>query len=164
MNFIATYPSCSYTYKYNAGNAGFYWFKNTGTNYIAPQFEGTHISAISGAISGINYAELSGITSFSGGSGAIILVPDPLLLGIEDFENNIKFNIYPNPTNGLLNIKTSFDGNFLIINQLGQIVHSFKASSNIENIINIENLTNGIYFIKGINDTKVKSQKLIIKK
>lgn len=165
INFMATYPSCGYSYKYNAGNLGFYWFKNSGTNYIAPQFDGIyHIAAGIGTISGINYAELQGITSFSGGSGAIILVPDASLLGTEDFENISKFSIYPNPTSGLLNINTSFDGNFIIINQLGQIVHSFKATSNIENIINVENLSDGVYYVKGINGTKVNSQKLIIRK
>ena len=165
INFMSTYPSCGYSYKYNAGNLGFYWFKNSGTNYIAPQFDGIyHIAAGLGTISGINYAELQGITSFSGGSGAIILVPDASLLGTEDFENITKFSIYPNPTSGLLNINTSFDGQFIIVNQLGQIVHSFKATSNIENVINVENLTNGIYFIKEINETLINSQKLIIKK
>jgi hypothetical protein len=86
------------------------------------------------------------------------------VLGSEDFENITKFSIYPNPTSGLLNINTSFDGQFIIVNQLGQIVHSFKATSNIENVINVENLANGIYFVKEINETLINSQKLIIKK
>jgi hypothetical protein len=86
------------------------------------------------------------------------------VLGSEDFENITKFSIYPNPTSGLLNINTSFDGQFIIVNQLGQIVHSFKATSTVENVINVENLTNGIYFIKEINETLINSQKLIIKK
>jgi hypothetical protein len=86
------------------------------------------------------------------------------VLGAEDFENVTKFSIYPNPTSGLLNINTSFDGQFIIVNQLGQIVHSFKANSNVENVINVENLTNGIYFVKGINETQTNSRKLIIKK
>ena len=85
-------------------------------------------------------------------------------LDIESFENVTKFIIYPNPANGLLNINSSFDGDFVIVNQLGQTVHSFKVNSNIENTINVDNLADGIYFIKGISDTKVKSQKLIIKK
>ena len=78
-NHIATNPSCMYIYKYSVPN-GFYWFKNIGTDYVAPTFdEPTHLVATNNSINGINYAEIGGITSFSGGSGAIALSPDPSL-------------------------------------------------------------------------------------
>jgi PKD repeat protein len=79
-NWITTYPTCSYTYKYPTP-LGFYWFKNTGSNYTAPDYDGIlpHLAGTVNTVSGINYTELAGITSFSGGSGAIILIPDPLL-------------------------------------------------------------------------------------
>ena len=76
--WMATYPACSYTYKY-ANPLGFYWFKNTGTNYTAPDYDGLQLTSSGGAASGINYGEFSGVMSFSGGSGGITLVPDPLL-------------------------------------------------------------------------------------
>ncbi|WP_445457405.1 beta strand repeat-containing protein [Flavobacterium sp. HNIBRBA15423] len=85
-------------------------------------------------------------------------------LGTSTFENKLQFAIYPNPTSGLLNIDTNFDGEFLIVNQLGQTVKTFKVNSNIENIINVENLADGIYYIKGTNGTQISSQNLIIKK
>jgi len=76
---MATYPSCGYTYKY-PNPLGFYWFKNTGANYTAPDYDGTQLpGAVSATGSGINYTEMTGVTSFSGGSGAVIVVPDPLL-------------------------------------------------------------------------------------
>jgi hypothetical protein len=78
-NWMSTYGSCSYTYKYANPN-GFYWFKNAGTNYAAPQWDGTHYAGPGGMAGGTtNYVELTGVTSFSGGSGAVILIPDPLL-------------------------------------------------------------------------------------
>ena len=70
-------------------------------------------------------------------------------LDIKSFDNKVTFVIYPNPTNGLLNIDSNFDGEFIIANQLGQTVKTFKVNSNIENIITIENLADGVYFIKG---------------
>lgn len=73
-NWMATYPDCGYGYKYATPN-GFYWFKNTGSNYTAPDYDGTHYPATISSVSGINYAQWTGITSFSGGSGAIILEP-----------------------------------------------------------------------------------------
>ena len=78
-NFMSSYPACAYNYKYLNQN-GFYWFKNTGTNYIAPAFDGLQLSGTNGTTSNaINYDEITGINSFSGGSGAIILVPDVFL-------------------------------------------------------------------------------------
>jgi len=75
-----------------------------------------------------------------------------------------QFMIYPNPTSGLLYINTNFDGEFLIVNQLGQTIKTFKVSANLENNINVENFADGIYYIKGTNGTKISCQKLIIKK
>lgn len=80
INHMATYPACGYTYKY-ANPQGFYWFKNVGSNYTAPMYDGTHLTstATNTTFNGINYDELTGIASFSGGAGAVILIPDPLL-------------------------------------------------------------------------------------
>lgn len=73
--WIAAYPSCSYTYKY-ATPMGFYWFKNAGSNYTAPDYDGLHIPGTAGTtVNATNYAQITGITSFSGGTGAVILVP-----------------------------------------------------------------------------------------
>ncbi|CAM3976104.1 hypothetical protein FLCU109888_12060 [Flavobacterium cucumis] len=85
-------------------------------------------------------------------------------LGTGTFENKFQFVIYPNPNSGLLNIDSNFDGEFLIVNQLGQTVKTFKVNSSIENSINVESLADGIYYIKGTNGTQISSQKLIIKK
>ncbi len=72
---IAAYLSCGYSYKYATPN-GFYWFKNVGSNYVAPQYDGTHFTATTATTSsGINYSEWAGVTNFSGGSGAVILIP-----------------------------------------------------------------------------------------
>ncbi len=74
VNWMATYAACGYTYKYPVP-LGFYWFKNIGSNYVAPMYDATHYGAtIATTANGINYSEWSGITSFSGGSGAVILV------------------------------------------------------------------------------------------
>ena len=86
------------------------------------------------------------------------------VLGRDTFEDSIKFTIYPNPSNGYINIKSDIDGQFIIVNQLGQIVKSFNVISNTENRIIVDNLADGIYFVKGINGTKISTKKMIIKK
>ena len=79
LNHMATYPACGYSYKY-ALPMGSYFFKNTGSQYTAPDFDGLHLPTTTGVTpNGINYAELSGITNFSGGSLGLILIPNTLL-------------------------------------------------------------------------------------
>lgn len=86
-------------------------------------------------------------------------------LSNESFVFNKSFVLYPNPNNGaMVNIKSDFDGDFQVINQLGQMVTSFKVSSNIVNSYNFNSLSDGIYFVKGTNESKVITQKMIIKK
>jgi hypothetical protein len=93
-NWMATYPGCGYNYKY-ATALGFYWFKNTGSNYTAPDFDGLQLTASAGVTAnGINYSEMTGVTSFSGGSGAIILSPS-ILLPVDwlSFDGETKANV-----------------------------------------------------------------------
>lgn len=85
-------------------------------------------------------------------------------LSNESFSLNKSFVMYPNPNNGNVNIKSDFDGDFQVINQLGQTVNTFKINSNTINSINLNSLSDGIYFVKGTSGTKVITQKLIIKK
>ena len=80
--WMANYVFCSYDYKYPS--EPFYWFKNTASNYTAPDYDGDHYSAtVSSTASGINYSEWNNISSFSGGSGAIILLPSITPLPVE---------------------------------------------------------------------------------
>ncbi len=68
--------------------------------------------------------------------------------------NNI--NIYPNPAKNVLNIELAIENNETLIevsNALGQIVLTQKLNNN-KNVIDIANLTTGIYFIKANNTTK----------
>ncbi|WP_334113733.1 T9SS type A sorting domain-containing protein, partial [Paucihalobacter sp.] len=85
-------------------------------------------------------------------------------LSIDDIENTSHFLMYPNPANDLLYINTDFEGSFMIINQIGQIVQKFKVQSNILNVINVKNLADGVYYIKGESELSNRFKKLIIKK
>jgi hypothetical protein len=77
QNWAATYPACGYSYKYNPLSNGWFWFKNTSGTYVAPQFEQLLLAGGANGVAGTaNYSVITGVTSFSGGSGAVILVPD----------------------------------------------------------------------------------------
>lgn len=85
-------------------------------------------------------------------------------LGINDFGLVSKFNLYPNPNSGMININSDTKGDILIVNQLGQVVKAFSIEANVINKINVEELNEGTYFVKGTNGTNINTQKLVIKK
>ena len=70
---------------------------------------------------------------------------------------NIKNNV-------IINIVNPHEGSYVIIDQLGKTIKSFDLYENIVNTLNLENLPEGTYFIKSSSDSKIKSQKFIIKK
>lgn len=105
-NHITNNSACNYSHTYSNPN-GFYWFKNTGTAYTAPLFDQpTKLSGSTGNIDGTHYAEITGITSFSGGSGAIRLSPSgnlPIELSSFKGWNNGSYNTIQWTTKSELN-------------------------------------------------------------
>ena len=78
--------------------------------------------------------------------------------------NNIE--IYPNPTFGSFNIKINnnelTDCKAIIYNTDGKLIKEITLNNNV-NLIDISNLTKGIYFVKVINNKSIKTTKLILK-
>lgn len=73
-----------------------------------------------------------------------------------------RFNIYPNPTAGILNI--SLDDNLsleqvIIYNSLGHVVFGGNKRN-----FDVNNLANGVYFLEVITDYGRATKKLIVKK
>jgi PKD repeat protein len=86
------------------------------------------------------------------------------VLGISNFEKDNEFVVYPNPSSGIVNFKSDFDGDFRILNQLGQTVKTFKVRSDSDNVVNLEKLNEGVYYIHGKRGNKAINRKVIIKK
>ena len=78
--------------------------------------------------------------------------------------------IFPNPTNGELNIDlTSFLDSSLIINvfnSVGQLIFERKLEANHEIIESIElsNLASGIYYLKIKNETSLMESTVVLTK
>jgi len=85
-------------------------------------------------------------------------------LGVLD--NNLnKFQIYPNPTNKILNIEienTTFN-NIELFDIYGKLIQTFEVNDTAKTI-NIEHLNSGIYFIQISNNKGNKITKKLIKK
>lgn len=107
------------------------------------------------------------ITPLTSGSASLLAVANTVGIKQNGKLNNMIF-IFPNPTNGILNIQlqnvqSSINNLQLsITNTLGQIL----LTTNILNQttqINIQNLSNGIYFVKVLEGEKVIGVQKIIK-
>lgn len=84
---------------------------------------------------------------------------------VKETNNDLNFNVYPNPAKGILNIEHQnlLDGKIIITNQFGQIVKEV-TSNDANTTINLsEGLTSGVYHLTVfITCEKVWSTKLII--
>ncbi len=81
---------------------------------------------------------------------------------------NINFRnatIYPNPSNGLFNICTSEqikNGSIEIYNSMGELIY-LKETSDQQNLIDLKDHVNGLYFVKVIRDGEVIGMEKIVK-
>jgi len=87
-------------------------------------------------------------------------------VSIQEKENIKKVNIYPNPTNGMINIDLSnndlTNGSIAIINLLGEIIYYKKISTSKINV-DIGNYPAGVYLVKFSNNSSNKVFKVIKK-
>ncbi|HNP31704.1 MAG TPA: T9SS-dependent M36 family metallopeptidase [Flavobacterium sp.] len=87
-------------------------------------------------------------------------------LGATYFDNNDMLRIYPNPTNGFINVRiNNYVGkvNFRIVDINGRIVSEFKNQDfNVEKTLDLNNLQSGVYVLK-INGDNVNFTEKIIK-
>lgn len=72
-----------------------------------------------------------------------------------------RFNAYPNPTSGQLNITANSAYTLEIINAAGQIL--FKTAIDGDAILDLSKLENGVYFMKASSEKGLFIEKLIIK-
>ncbi len=87
-------------------------------------------------------------------------VTTTVVLGHDSFDN-ANFNLYPNPTSGVITLQNSKDiTEVSILNLLGQTVLNQKPNST-ETTIDLSNFPSATYFIKVISEEKIKMVKVI---
>jgi serine protease AprX len=85
------------------------------------------------------------------------------LLNTNDFLSDDSFSVYPNPMQNILQVNVNEEnskGTIQIINALGQVVLQKEYQNTNEAFINVENLSNAMYFIKIISN-KIFQQKIV---
>ena len=77
--------------------------------------------------------------------------------------NNDVFTLYPNPANNSFKIDTNFDANFSveIFDVTGRLCKTFN-NINANTIVEVSNLTNGVYYVNLQHNNKIYIKKIII--
>ena len=70
-------------------------------------------------------------------------------------------SIYPNPTNGILNIKNAENSNIAIYNLLGELLISKKCNSAFSTI-NVSGLAEGTYIVKVVSEKNITTKKISV--
>lgn len=97
-------------------------------------------------------------------AGGNLLALPSVPLSVSEFDTTV-VSMYPNPTNGILNIEVSgvdlVQYSFIITDMLGRIVSNQDSIKN--NTIVVDNLNNGVYILTLLNNNKVLSSHKFVK-
>ena len=83
------------------------------------------------------------------------------LVSIDNFEV-LEANIYPNPTSNIITIQTKPGASYTLTNLQGQVIKEGKLSD-ATSYVDISDIQSGTYFIRVMNDGKVRTEKVMVK-
>jgi len=83
-------------------------------------------------------------------------------VGIDELQK-VELNVYPNPAQNNLQIQSEMSGlsNIIIFDAVGRVVKNERANINGNYVLNINDLSNGIYTVQISNDTEIAMVKFI---
>jgi hypothetical protein len=97
------------------------------------------------------------------------LVVSVIFDGLEGVDNPtaLKFGLYPNPSNGFMNIsfsKTIHQVDIKVIDMQGRIVFSLNNTSSLNESLDLNHLNSGTYFVSVSSDEGFAKTKILIQK
>jgi len=81
-------------------------------------------------------------------------------VGISNTAEALDFNIYPNPTNGVLHIEVDGNSKVSIINAIGQTTNTVEINGH--STLDLTDNASGVYFIKISSENKVATKRIIV--
>ncbi len=85
-------------------------------------------------------------------------------LGIDDFEDNSNFTLYPNPTSSILNIEIQniiSNGTLEIYDMLGKQIFNQTITSNNLSQIDVSSYNSGLYLIKISSENSAETKRFV---
>ena len=132
----------------------YYW--NDGNDNYQRTFSGSDL--------GFGEHQFSLFASYNGCTDSDTTIINVLdAINVNKIDNNINFNIYPNPANSSINVETNSNASIEIIDSKGAKIFNstlVKGSNNID----IKTFNEGVYFVKLISNDKVSVQRLVIER
>ncbi len=134
--------------------------KLVGTGAIGQAFQGMSVS-----LSADGNTVIVGGDGDNSLTGASYIFASSITTGIDEvvtIKNQLA--IFPNPNNGRFTIQSANEGDYSIVNTFGEIIQRLKLHASNNYTMNIENLSNGIYFFVGFNNNQMSEQKMVVTK
>jgi|GEM_PF-1327991 len=129
---------------------------NGGVSYLwSNSLSGSLISV--NPINTTNYG-VTGITSEGCSKTTSVTVNVSDCTGIEQEKLNNEIRVYPNPTTGILNIEG--EGRIELYNSIGKLIY-FGQCEAIKTTVDMSNYSDGVYFIKLINNGNCLTKRVI---
>ncbi|MCX6232087.1 MAG: SBBP repeat-containing protein [Bacteroidetes bacterium] len=171
---LSIHNGSSFVAKYD-GNGNLIWAVNFSNDTTGSDADVTlNLDAFGNIIS---TGTFHGIGDFDPGSGIFNLTSnsaeDVFIHKLHQYSttsvNNLmhtqnSLSVYPNPSNGSFFIETKNGGNYIIVDEMGQILRSFTVNVRTSYKISITGLPDGIYFVLGYNKSKFETRKIIVQK
>jgi hypothetical protein len=129
----------------NQGSAAYQWIDCDNSNLPIGGATNQSYTATSNG----NYAVIITMGSCSDTSACTLING----IGIEDQNDIVPIQVYPNPSSGTFMIASTIAGNYFLVNELGQSIRSIQLNADNNYSVKVEEMKSGIYFIRGENST-----------
>ncbi len=135
------------SYSWNLGNGVTSSEQNVSTTYTNPG----------------NYNAKLVVKTEEGCKDSITQVINVLTAGIAAMDASETVKIYPNPTQDIVNIFANVNAKVMITDVSGKdVLFSGNVQANIQQVINLSNVSKGIYLIKIYNESYEKVERIVI--
>jgi hypothetical protein len=105
-----------------------------------------------------SYAVIVTVGSCSDTSACEVIIG----MGISSASSEGAVSMYPNPNNGSFVVSSTVDGQFTIVNAVGQEIMKFELNQANNYRINVSNLGAGVYIMSGYSNGKFVSQRFVV--
>ncbi len=114
----------------------------------------------------INATDLNSLVGYLNGEEVNVEVINMNTVGINNLTSNSKeVSVYPNPTNGILNIVAIEDCTVQLLDVAGkQVLLQTSINANETQSINVDQFANGVYFLRIFNNNFITNKKVILNK